>query len=129
MLNDDELINKGKQIVQANSITIIILIAMLCLVLFIGFTFGKYHPDPNSELIKELIDQKVQEERLQYEEVLKTKDTQLLDIQSQLNASSNLNLSYIKSINELNSQFKKIQKPKSTNETKKRLKELGYETK
>lgn len=129
MLNNTELINKGKQILQENTMTIGALIVIMLLILFIGFTFGKYHPDPNSELVKELIDQKVKEERTQYEEVLKTKDTQLLDIQSQLNASSALNLSYIKSINELNSQFKKIQKPKSTNETKKRLKELGYETK
>ncbi len=129
MLNNDELINKGKQVIQANTISIIVVIVLLCIVLIIGITFGKYHPDPNSELIKDMIEQKVKEERTQYEEVLKIKDSALLDIQSQLNASSNLNLSYIKSINELNSQFKKIQKPKSTNETKKRLKELGYETK
>lgn len=129
MLTNDELINKGKQYLQTNWVTVAITVVALCIVLIIGITFGKYHPDPNSELIKELIDQKINEEKVAFEQTIKDKDKVIGDIQSQLNASSNLNLSYIKSINELNSKFKKIQKPKSTNETKKRLKELGYETK
>jgi predicted RND superfamily exporter protein len=129
MTTNDELINKGKKYIQTNWISLVVVFIALCLILIIGITFGKYHPDPNSALIKELIDKKVAEEKLQYEQIIKTKEGEIISIQSQLNASSILNSSYIKSIIELNNQMKKIQKPKDINETKRRLKELGYETK
>lgn len=129
MTTNDELINKGKKYIQTNWISLVVVFIALCLVLIIGITFGKYHPDPNSELVKELIEEKIHEEKVIFEQTIKDKDKKLIEIQTKLNESSVINASYIKAITELNSQLKKIQKPKDNKETRKRLKELGYETK
>jgi len=129
MPTNDELINKGKQLFQANWISIGIVFIAILIVLVIGFTIGRYNPDPNSQVVKNMINQKLIEERKAFDQSMKEKDDVIASIQDKLNKSNKTYSSYVKSIKDINEQIRNVKEPKNSKETKTRLKELGYETK
>jgi len=124
-------IDKLKGIVNNNNRnTFLYIIAGGALIIFliIGFTVGTYHPDPNSKIVKELVDKQIADEKSKYEQTIKDKDIQIKNIQDQLDRSSKATEIYRKENAKLKEQVGKIQKPKTDTETRKRLKEMGYET-
>jgi len=103
-------------------------IISLIIFLTIGFTIGKYNPDPNSKIVTELLNKLLYEDKLKYDQIIKEKDSQISNIQLQLNQSQNINSNYQKEISKLKNQLNNIKPPENENEIRERFKGLGYET-
>jgi len=123
-------IDKLKGIVTTNKNTIIYVVVGIALIAFliIGFTAGTYHPDPNSKIVQNLINSQIANEKAKYEQTIKDKDTKIKAIQDQLDKSNQTTKGYEIEIAKLKGKVGKVQKPKTDTETRKRLKEMGYET-
>jgi len=106
-----------------------VVIVALILFLAIGFTYGKYHPDPNSAVIQTLLNDKLSAEKEKAAKEIKERDNRITIIQNQLTKSYEKNSKYIVEITNLNKQIKGIKPPKDSKEAKAELKGLGYETK
>jgi len=119
------------------------LVAGICLIgliviLFIGFTLGKYKYDNGltQDYVNKLLQEKSEElnkklvdEKIKYEQLIKDKDQQISSIEMQLNVSQTKNQSYKKEISKLKVQANTIKTPVNAKEVRERLKVLGYETK
>jgi uncharacterized protein (UPF0335 family) len=101
----------------------------LILFLVIGFTYGKYHPDPNSAIIQTLLNEKLATEKEKAAKDIKERDDKIKIIQDQLTKSYTKNSKYVLEIDSLNKQIKNIKPPKDSKEVKAELKGMGYETK
>lgn len=113
--------NKYKWIVFLVGIGII-------LFLIIGYTIGKYNPDPNGEAVQELLDKMLKEEKIKFEQTLKEKNLEISNIQRELNQSQIMNNEYQKEIDSLKVKYDQIVEPKTNIEIRKRLKDMGYVT-
>jgi nitrogen fixation protein FixH len=128
-LNTTELLGKGKTFLSTNSLVIGLAIFLIIVFLFVGFTWGKYHPDPNSAVVQTLLNQKLADEKAKAAKDIKERDDKITIIQNQLNQSYTKNSKYVTETTNLNKQIKSIKPPKDSKETKVELKGLGYETK
>jgi hypothetical protein len=115
-----DLITKTKESKKTKWIVGGIIVAFIAIAI-IGFTTGRYNPDPNGAVVMQLIEKMKLEEKAKYDE-------KVLSIQTQLNQSQSINLSYQKEINNLNTKIKNIKVPQDIKEIRERLKVLGYET-
>ena len=106
-----------------------ICIVSILIFTFIGFTFGKYNPDPNSQIVQELLNKMISDEKLKYEQIINGKDIEINTINNQLELSMNKIKDNEKEISKLKNKINSIKPPTNVNEVKLRLKELGYETK
>lgn len=96
---------------------------------FIGFTYGKYNPDPNSQVIQELLSKMLADEKSKYEQIMNQKDTEITNILIKLNDSIAKTIENEKEIAKLKTKINSIKPPQNEKEVRSRLKELGYETK
>ena len=110
---------------------VIIVISIIAIISFtiIGFTYGKYNPDPNSQIVQELLNKMLSDEKLKYEQIINGKDIEINTINKQLELSMNKIKDNEKEISKLKNKINSIKPPTNINEVKLRLKELGYETK
>lgn len=106
-----------------------ICIASILIFTFIGFTFGKYNPDPNSQVVQELLSKMLSDEKAKYEQIINEKDTEITKILIKLNDSEAKVISNQKEIAKLKSKINSIKPPENEKEIRQRLKDLGYETK
>lgn len=124
---------KDKVIVLAsnNNSRVIIVISIIAIISFtiIGFTYGKYNPDPNGQIVQELLNKMLSDEKLKYEQIINGKDIEINTINKQLELSMNKIKDNEKEISKLKNKINSIKPPTNINEVKLRLKELGYETK
>jgi len=111
-----------------NKILIGVGVFVVIAIVFIGFTYGRYIPDPNSEIIQKLLNDKLSEEKIKYDKIIKDKDEQNKIIQNKLEDSRNINLNYQKEISKLKKQLINIKPPENEKEVRERFKDLGYET-
>lgn len=130
----DDISNKIKDklilISKDNNSRIIIVIAIVTIIIFtiIGFTYGRNNPDPNSQIIQELINKMIIDERTKYEQIINKKDTEIESINKQLENSMNIIQDNKKELNKLKNKINNIKPPENEIEIIQRLKELGYET-
>jgi peptidoglycan hydrolase CwlO-like protein len=112
-------------------VIIIIVISIIAIISFaiIGFTYGKYNPDPNSQIVQELLNKMLSDEKLKYEQIINGKDIEINTINKQLELSMDKIKDNEKEIYKLKSKINNIKPPQNISEVKLRLKELGYETK
>lgn len=106
-----------------------ICIASIIIFTFIGFTYGKYNPDPNSQIVQELLNKMLSDEKLKYEQIINGKDIEINTINKQLELSMDKIKDNEKEIAKLKTKINSIKPPQNISEVKLRLKELGYETK
>ena len=98
------------------------------LFLFVGFKYGSYHPNPNSEVVQTLLQDLLIKEKEYYEQLINEKDQQILVIQDKLNKSELLIENYKQELKKLNNLVINIKPPSSVGEVRERLRRLGYET-
>lgn len=93
---------------------------------FIAFSYGTYHPSPNSELIQKMVDDKLKVEKENYEKTIQEKQELINQLDNQLKISQNNVYKKQNEIKKLKTQIAGINAPKSLEETKQRLTALGY---
>ena len=106
-----------------------ICIASIIIFTFIGFTFGKYNPDPNSQVVQNLLSKMLSDEKAKHEQIINEKDAEISKILIKLNDSITVIIENEKEINKLKSKINSIKPPQNEKEVRDRLKDLGYETK
>ena len=106
-----------------------ICIASILIFTFIGFTFGKYNPDPNSQVVQNLLSKMLSDEKAKHEQIINEKDAEISKILIKLNDSITVIIENEKEINKLKSKINSIKPPENEKEIRQRLKDLGYETK
>jgi len=106
-----------------------ICIASILIFTFIGFTFGKYNPDPNSQVVQDLLSKMLSDEKAKHEQIINEKDAEISKILIKLNDSITVIIENEKEINKLKSKINSIKPPQNEKEVRDRLKDLGYETK
>jgi uncharacterized protein YjcR len=106
-----------------------ICIASIIIFTFIGFTFGKYNPDPNSQVVQDLLSKMLSDEKAKHEQIINEKDAEISKILIKLNDSITVIIENEKEINKLKSKINSIKPPQNEKEVRDRLKDLGYETK
>ena len=106
-----------------------ICIVSILIFTFIGFTFGKYNPDPNSKVVQDLLSKMLSDEKAKHEQIINEKDTEITKILIKLNDSITVIIENEKEINKLKSKINSIKPPQNEKEVRDRLKDLGYETK
>ena len=130
-----ELTNKIKEnlvyVNKGSNTRIIVIISIIAIISFtiIGFTYGKYNPDPNSEVVQELLNKMLTDEKLKYEQIINGKDNEINTINKQLELSMSIIQNNKKEITNLKNKIKNIKPPENEKEIRSRLKDLGYETK
>ena len=110
--------------------TILVLIGVGTIIAFlvIAFTIGKYNPDPNSQVIQELLSKMLSDEKSKYEQIINKKDMEINKINNQLNNSMVIITNNEKEIVKLKNKISSIKPPVNELEIRTRLKDLGYET-
>jgi len=106
-----------------------ICIVSIIIFTFIGFTFGKYNPDPNSQVVQDLLSKMLSDEKAKHEQIINEKDAEISKILIKLNDSITVIIENEKEINKLKSKINSIKPPQNEKEVRDRLKDLGYETK
>jgi len=106
-----------------------ICIVSILIFTFIGFTFGKYNPDPNSQVVQDLLSKMLSDEKAKHEQIINEKDAEISKILIKLNDSITVIIENEKEINKLKSKINSIKPPQNEKEVRDRLKDLGYETK
>ena len=106
-----------------------ICIVSIIIFTFIGFTFGKYNPDPNSQVVQNLLSKMLSDEKAKHEQIINEKDAEISKILIKLNDSITVIIENEKEINKLKSKINSIKPPQNEKEVRDRLKDLGYETK
>ena len=114
-----------------NNSRIIIVISIIAIISFtiIGFTYGKHNPDPNSQVVQELLNKMISDEKIKYEQIINVKDNEINTINKQLELSMSIIQDNKKEITNLKNKIKNIKPPENESEIRSRLKDLGYETK
>lgn len=124
----DEKIKSLSDTKTKNKLIVFVVGIGIIIFLIIGFTVGRYNPDPNSQAVQDLLDKMIKDEKNKYEQTLKEKDVIISNIQDQLNKSQIMNNEYQKEIDSLKVKYEQIVEPKTNQEIRKRLKDMGYVT-
>ncbi len=103
----------------------VILIAFI----FIAYTYGSYHPSPNSAVIQEYVKTKLNEEKTKYNELIKKKNEQIIQLNKDLEKSQKVVNQKQTEIRNLKNQMTNIKAPQNLTEIRQRLNALGYPTK
>lgn len=106
----------------------IIIFILFIIFVFISFTVGRYYPNPQSEIIQNLINKALETEKSKYEIIIKEKNNQMTNILIKLNDSQNQVLLTQKELDKIKKQIQNIKPPENEKEIRERLKDLGYET-
>jgi chorismate mutase len=106
-----------------------ICIVFILVFTFIGFTYGRYNPDPNSKVVQELLSKMLSNEKDKYEQIINEKDREITNILIKLNDSIAKTIENEKEIAKLKNKINSIKPPQNEKEIRQRLKDLGYETK
>jgi len=114
---------------NVNKTIIGVAIGAIILFLIIGFTIGKYHPDPNSQAVQDIVNKQLAEDKAAYEQTIKEKNAQLDDLSKQLINSNKIIYIYREQLNNLNVKVANIKPPKTMTEAKTRLRGMKYEVK
>ena len=75
---------------------------------FLAYSYGTYHPTSNSELVKKMLDDKLQQEKINYDNTIKEKQSQIDQLNIQLQKSQNMVVFKQSEINKLKKKSLKV---------------------
>lgn len=104
----------------------ILAIASLIVFVFIGYEFGTYNP--KSDLITQLVDRQLKEEKARFAAEIKIKDDQLSELQKSLILSQSKYFATQTEIDRLRGTIINAKPPTDLKEIRKRLLSHGYPT-
>ena len=108
---------------------LVIIIIVGIIFIFIAFTYGTYHANPNSEVVQNYVNEKIKQEEENYQKNINEKDEQIKLLNDQLQISQANVYKKQTEINKLKKEIASINAPVNLQETKERLNKLGYNPK
>ena len=115
--------------IKNNKIPIIVISIIGIIFIFIAFSYGTYHANPNSEVVQKYVNDKLKEEKEKYDKSISEKTQQINELSEQLQVSQQNVYKKQTEINKLKKEMSSITTPLNLQETKERLKKLGYSPK
>ena len=103
--------------------------AILIIFIALAYTYGMYHPSPNSAVIQEYVKAKLIEEKTKYNDLIKKKNDQIIQLNKDLEKSQKVVSQKQTEIKNLKNQMTSIKAPQNLIEIRQRLLALGYQTK
>lgn len=108
---------------------LVIIIIVGIIFIFIAFTYGTYHANPNSQVVQNYVNEKLKEEKDKYDKSINEKTEQIKLLNDQLQISQANVYKKQTEINKLKKEMNSINAPTNLQETKERLNKLGYKIK
>lgn len=105
---------------------LIFVLIVAIIFVFIAFSYGTYHPSPNSQLIQKMVDDKLKQEKENYDKTIAEKQELINQLDNQLKVSQNSVYKKQTEINKLKKLMSGINPPTTLQETRQRLIQLGY---